>query len=59
MHEIEHICLERVGPHTLKLKVVDEGDDYGIDLVATSLKVTADYQFIQELENLGLAYKLN
>jgi DNA polymerase-3 subunit alpha len=59
VHEIEHICLSRVGPHTLKLKVLDEGDDFGIDLVATSLKVTADYQFIQELENLGLAYKLN
>ena len=59
VHEIEHLCLERVGPHTLKLKVVDEGDDIGVDLVATAMKVTADYQFINELEMLGLAYKLN
>ncbi len=59
VHELEHLCLEKVGPHTLKLKVVDEGDEIGIDLVATSLKVTADYQFVKELEMLGLAYKLN
>jgi len=59
VHEIEHLCLDKVGPHTLKLKVVDEGDEFGIDLVATSLKVTADYTFINELEVLGLAYKLN
>jgi DNA polymerase-3 subunit alpha len=57
--DIEQICLEKEGPHTLKLKVVDGEDDFGIDLVATSLKVTADYQFIRELENMGLAYKLN
>jgi DNA polymerase III subunit alpha len=59
VHELEHLCLEKVGPHTLKLKVVDEGDDIGVDLVATSLKVTADYQFVNELELMGLAYKLN
>jgi len=59
VHEIEILCNERVGPHTLKLKVVDENDDYGIDLVATALKVSADYQFIHDLEELGLAYKLN
>ena len=57
--DIEHICLDKAGPHTLKLKVVDGEDDFGIDLVATSLKVIADYQFIRELENMGLAYKLN
>ena len=49
----------KVGPHTLKLKVVDESDDVGVDLVATVLKVTADYQFINELEMMGLAYKIN
>jgi DNA polymerase-3 subunit alpha len=59
VHEIEHICLEKAGPHTLKLKVVNEAEDQGVDLVATALKVTADYQFINELETLGLAYKLN
>ncbi len=57
--DIEHICLDREGPHTLKLKVVDSEDDFGIDLVATSLRVNADYQFIRELENMGLVYKLN
>lgn len=59
VYEIEHICLERVGPHLLKLKIVDEGDENGIDLVSTNIKVNADFQFINEVEVLGLAYKLN
>ncbi|MGB4959169.1 MAG: DNA polymerase III subunit alpha [Saprospiraceae bacterium] len=59
VHEIEHLCLEKVGPHILKLKIVDETSDIGVDLIATTLKIAADYQFIQELEDLGLAYKLN
>jgi DNA polymerase-3 subunit alpha len=59
VHEIEHICTEHIGPHALKLKIVDENEEYSIDLVSTSIKVTADYKFIHEVENLGLAYKLN
>ena len=59
VHEVEHLCLDKVGPHTLKLKIVDEKDDFGIDLISTALKVTADYQFINELEMMGLAYKIN
>jgi DNA polymerase-3 subunit alpha len=40
--------------HTLlKLKVVDEGDDIGVDLVATAMKVTADYQFVNEVGDAG------
>ena len=59
VHEIEQICIDKEGPHTLKLKIVDGEDEYGIDLIATSKKVSADYQFIQGIETLGLAYKLN
>ncbi|MBC7885329.1 MAG: DNA polymerase III subunit alpha [Saprospiraceae bacterium] len=59
VNNIAVMCIAKEGPHTLKLKVVDDEEDYGIDLVSTSYKVTADYQFIQELENLGLPYKLN
>lgn len=59
VNELELLCLDRVGPHTLKLKVVDDGDDLGVDLISSTLKVTADYQFVNELEMLGLAYKLN
>ncbi|MBK9254847.1 MAG: hypothetical protein IPM42_05110 [Saprospiraceae bacterium] len=48
-----------MGPHTLKLKVVDETDNIGVDLISTGMKVSADHQFIRELDELGLAYKLN
>jgi DNA polymerase-3 subunit alpha len=59
IYEVEHICLQKPGPHTLKLKIVEEVDDIGIDLISSTLKVNADFQFIQDVENLGLAYKLN
>jgi DNA polymerase-3 subunit alpha len=59
IYEIEHACLEKPGPHTLKLKIVEEAEDLGVDLVSGNLKVNADYQLIQVMENLGLAYKLN
>ena len=59
IYEVEHLCLQKPGPHTLKLKVVMEADDLGIDLISSTLTVNADFQFIQDIENLGLAYKLN
>ncbi|MBK9254853.1 MAG: DNA polymerase III subunit alpha [Saprospiraceae bacterium] len=57
--DIEALCLKKLGPHTLKLKVVDETDNIGVDLISTGMKVSADHQFIRELDELGLAYKLN
>jgi DNA polymerase-3 subunit alpha len=59
IHELEQICIDKVGPHMLKLKIVDDSEDTGIDLVATQMKISADYQFIESLEQLGLAYRIN
>lgn len=58
--EIESICQENVGPHMLKVKIVDDSQPgLDIDMVSTGVKVNADYKFVNLIEELGLAYKLN
>lgn len=57
--EMEEVIVGKPGPHMLKFKLVDTGDDIGIDMISTQLKVSADYQLIDQLENLGLAYRIN
>lgn len=59
VENIASLCESKKGPHLLKLKVVDEHDLIGIDLISTSCKVEVDYRFIAELEELGIGYKLN
>lgn len=59
IENIASLCESKKGPHLLKLKVVDEHDLIGIDLISTSCKVEVDYRFIAELEELGIGYKLN
>lgn len=59
VEDISQLCESKKGPHLLKLKVVDEDDHIGIDLISTGYKVEVDYRFIQELNELGIGYKLN
>ena len=56
---MEDVLIGKPGPHTLKFKMVDTDDDIGIDMISTQIKVSADYQLIDQLENLGLAYRIN
>lgn len=60
IYEIESICQENAGPHTFKVKIVDDSQPgLDVDMVSTGVKVNADYRFINLMEELGLAYKLN
>jgi hypothetical protein len=44
----------------LKVKIVDDSQPgLDIDMVSTGVKVNADYKFVNLIEELGLAYKLN
>lgn len=59
VHELEQLCQNSVGPHILKLKVQNEEGDNGVDLISALYKVSADFQFIHAIENLGLVYRIN
>ena len=58
--ELETVCQDNPGPHALKIRIVDE-DQQGmdVDMVSTGVKINADYKFVNHIEELGLAYKLN
>ncbi len=47
------------GNHGLSLEIIDLDDELDIQLVSPSRKVNADSGFIQELESIGIRYKLN
>lgn len=59
LHELEQICFQNKGAHALKLKVMDDVDQYGVEMYATACKVNADLKFVSELESIGLSYKIN
>lgn len=59
MYQLEQLCIKCEGSHIFKMKITDEGDEYGVDLVSSNHTVNADYKFINELEYLGIAYKIN
>ncbi|MFZ1704959.1 MAG: DNA polymerase III subunit alpha [Saprospiraceae bacterium] len=53
------LCEEKPGKHTLKFKLKDAESEMDIDLQSQTIKINADGLFVQELESLGLSFKLN
>jgi DNA polymerase III subunit alpha len=48
------------GPHTVKFKLVeDDNESMPVDLVMPGTTVMADYQLVQKIEYLNIAYKIN
>ena len=54
-----NLCEENEGKHHLKFKVVDREEDMMVDLISSGVKVNANFEFVQAIEELGLPYKLN
>lgn len=59
MYQLQQLCINSEGPHLFKLKIVDNDDEYGVDLISSNIKVNADYQFIKELDYMEISYKIN
>ncbi|MDQ3016071.1 MAG: DNA polymerase III subunit alpha [Bacteroidota bacterium] len=56
---LDKICEQHKGRHKLKLQVYDREDDFILGLVSKSNKVNAASAFIENLDALGVKYKLN
>lgn len=56
---IDALCKNRKGKHKLKMTLVDNQNQLSLNLIANGQKVNADSEFIEELERLGVSYKLN
>ncbi len=57
--EIEMLCKVRKGKHKLKMVFLDKQNQLSINLIAQEQKVNADSEFIDELERIGISYKVN
>jgi DNA polymerase-3 subunit alpha len=59
LDSLDRICDEHKGRHKLKLQVYDREDDFILGLISKSNKVNAASAFIENLDALGVKYKLN
>lgn len=59
VQEFLNLCDEYDGTHRLKVKIVDSEDEMMIDLVSGSKKVNANFEFINAVKEMGIAYKIN
>ena len=59
LESLDKICVEHKGRHKLRLQVYDREDDFILGLISKSNKVNAAGGFIEDLDALGVKYKLN
>ncbi len=57
--EIDTLCAARKGPHKLKMTFLDRNNKLKLSFVSRERTVTADSEFTQKLDQLGVEYKLN
>jgi len=56
---IDDICERRQGKHHLKLLLLDKENEISLNVVSKAKRINADSHMIDELEALGILYKLN
>lgn len=59
LDSLDKICDQHKGRHKLRLQVYDREDDFILGLISKSNKVNAAGSFIEDLDALGVKYKLN
>jgi len=59
IHHINTVIDNHSGQHRLNMEIIDLDDELDIQMVLPNRKVNADSEFIRELENIGVRYKLN
>ena len=57
--DIDMLCQQHKGKHKLKMVFLDKMNMESLNLYAPKTKVQADGEFIQELERIGVRYKVN
>jgi DNA polymerase III subunit alpha len=57
--DIDTLCKTHSGQHKLKMVFIDKSNKLSLDLVAPDTEVNADSDFINELERIGVRYKVN
>ncbi len=58
IQQLEGLCEENEGDHKLKMKIVDNDEDIGIDVKSENKLINASFEFITALEEMGIKYKI-
>ncbi len=56
---LEEVCTAHKGRHHLRMVIYDEHNEILMNFLAEKTKVQADSHFVQELDKIGVPYKLN
>ena len=59
LDSLDKICDQHKGRHKFRLQVYDREDDFILGLISKSNKVNAASSLIEDLDALGVKYKLN
>ncbi len=59
INDIDNLCTTHKGKHKLKMVFIDRANQISLDLIAPDTEVNADSDFINELERIGVRYKVN
>ena len=59
INDIDMLCKHHKGKHKLKMVFLDKMNMESLNLIAPETKVRADGDFINELERIGVRYKVN
>lgn len=58
LNQLDRICKERKGKHTLKMRLLDRTNKNALPFASVSRKVNADSDFAMEMEKLGVECKV-
>ena len=59
IRELDKLCKKYNGQHNLKIVFLDRTNKESLSCIAKEMKVNAGSDFVQELEKMGVGYKLN
>ena len=59
INEFEALCSGHKGKHQLNIMIVDGSDEFSLKFKSKIKKVNANNQFVNQIERLGLRYRLN
>jgi len=59
INDIDVVCKNHVGPHQLKMMILDHKEKVKLQLRAKTRKVNVDNDFTEELKRIGVEYTVN
>lgn len=59
LDELETLCVDNIGDHKLKMKILDLEDQLALNVISDNKFVNASFEFVEKLKKLEIQFKLN